>query len=121
MSDQKKVRILFAYNDRAVEILVKKWWLDEYEVDFAYHGLAAMNFIEQNQYHIIIVTYHLSVLSGLDIADYILGSQIPTPILMLDNVCDNNALNQIKDRNLPYLKVPFEPQNLKQKIKELLN
>lgn len=122
---EKKMKIIFLYNDENAEFLVKKSWFVGHDVDCIYSCQQAFKLLTMNnQYDLIVAAYSLyssNDCSGLLVADFIEKMNLEIPLLILDTECNNESIQNITKRNLPLLRVPFSKEEIKEKIKEIIH
>ena len=93
-----------------------------FETDTAEDGNEAMEFLQKNEYDLLVVDIHLPYHSGLELVKYVrseLGKD--TPVLILTAFSDPQMRNQAKELGIDgYVVKPFNPSDLIIQIKSIL-
>ncbi len=94
--------------------------IDGIECDHASNGVSGLNFIEKNQYDIVLLDLNLPRLDGISVCESVRKQGLDIPILML------TARDQLKDKVAgfdagtdDYLVKPFELEELVARVKAL--
>jgi DNA-binding response OmpR family regulator len=93
-----------------------------FETDTAEDGNEAMEFLQKNEYDLLVVDIHLPYHSGLELVKFVrseLGKD--TPVLILTAFSDPQMQNQAKELGIDgYIVKPFNPSDLIIQIKSIL-
>lgn len=118
-------KILLAEDEEVLRMLIVDTLEDEhYVVDEAADGSEALNYLQNNQYDLIILDYMMPVYTGLDVIEHmqILKINQQAKILMLSAKSQEYEKEQILDAGADYfMSKPFSPIKLLQIIGEILN
>ncbi|PRY53628.1 response regulator receiver domain-containing protein [Arcticibacter pallidicorallinus] len=96
-----------------------------FEVDLAEDGQIAVDKVATKQYDLILMDLHMPILDGLKateiIRSYNQGEFSELPIVALTCSISNRDLDQIGKAGLTdYIRKPFVPDHLKEKVRNLL-
>jgi DNA-binding response OmpR family regulator len=95
---------------------------DGFNLDLAKDGNVAFEFLQKNVYDLILVDIHLPFHSGLEIIKFIRSDlKQKTPVLVLSAFSDLQLQKQAGELEINgYFVKPFDPTELKQKIRSIL-
>ena len=129
MIDPNKKRILFADDDEAMHVFLKKFF-DQYgyECDEAYDGAEAVSLCEKNcrTYRFILLDLHMSGMNGADacvkIKEILKENKIDIPVLALSSDLSVERADEMKDVGFDeYLEKPIFPEEFKNMIDPFLS
>ncbi len=102
---------------KALKVMLEK---NKYTVDIVFDGLEALNYIQNNNYDVLVLDIMMPKMDGIELLKTIRNKNINTPILFL------SAKSQINDKVLglemgadDYLTKPFSSSELLARIKAL--
>lgn len=118
-------RILLAEDDEILRMLIiDTLEEEEYHVEEAEDGLAALKLLEESQYDLIIIDYMMPAYSGIEVIEKVRkgGINNAVPILML------SAKSQLSEQEKAigagancFIAKPFSPLELLDKVREILH
>lgn len=94
-----------------------------FETDTAEDGNEALEYLRKNDYDLLIVDIHLPYHSGLEVVKFVRSEQEKdTPALFLTAFSDPQMQRQAKELGIDgYIVKPFNPSDLVQRIRSILN
>jgi DNA-binding response OmpR family regulator len=94
-----------------------------FTADLAEDGNMAIEFLQNNDYDLLVVDIHLPYRSGLELIKYVRSEQRKdTPVLILTAFSDYQMQRQAGELGISgYIVKPFNPIELVDKIKSILN
>ncbi len=102
---------------KALKVMLEK---NKYTVDIVFDGLEALNYIQNNNYDVLVLDIMMPKMDGIELLKTIRNKNINTPVLFL------SAKSQINDKVLglemgadDYLTKPFSSSELLARIKAL--
>ncbi|RXJ01916.1 response regulator [Anaerobacillus alkaliphilus] len=118
-------RILLAEDEEVLRMLIVDTLEDDgYEIDEASDGLEALEFIEENDYDLVIVDYMMPGLTGLEVIEKVRTMPNKTELKMMMLT----AKSQQKDEEAAkraganyFLAKPFSPIKLAELVGEIVN
>lgn len=118
-------RILLAEDDEILRMLIiDTLEEEEYHVEEAEDGLAALKLLEKSQYDLMIIDYMMPAYSGIEVIEKVRkgGINNAVPILML------SAKSQLSEQEKAigagancFIAKPFSPLELLDKVREILH
>lgn len=118
-------RILLAEDDEILRMLIiDTLEEEEYHVEEAEDGLAALGFLEQSQYDLVIIDYMMPGYSGIEVIEKVRQGSMnkAVPILML------SAKSQLSEQEKAigagadyFIAKPFSPVELLDKVRDVLH
>lgn len=94
-----------------------------FNVDLAEDGNQAIDFLQNNDYDLMVVDIHLPYHSGLELVKFVRSDQgKDTPALILTAFSDSQMQRQAGELGISgYIIKPFNPIDLIDRIKSILN
>ena len=84
MSETRLTRVLYMEDDPGLSLILKKHLERRgYSVDLAADGEQGLKMVDAGQYDVLLVDYHMPVLSGIDVIRGLSSKGIPVPVIML--------------------------------------
>ncbi|MGC1454331.1 MAG: response regulator, partial [Nitrospirota bacterium] len=84
MSEARLTRVLYMEDDPGLSLILKKHLERRgYSVDLAADGEQGLKMVDAGQYDVLLVDYHMPVLSGIDVIRGLSSKGIPVPVIML--------------------------------------
>ena len=84
MSEARLTRVLYMEDDPGLSLILKKHLERRgYSVDLAADGEQGLKMVDAGQYDVILLDYHMPVLSGIDVIRGLSSKGIPVPVIML--------------------------------------
>lgn len=118
-------RILLAEDEEVLRMLIIDTLEDEeYEVDEAADGKEALDYLQSNEYDLVILDYMMPVFTGLEIIEKLRGGDqtFQGKIMMLSAKSQTYEQEKIIQAGADYFMAkPFSPLKLVEKIEEILN
>lgn len=118
-------RILLAEDEEVLRMLIMDTLEDEeYDVDEAADGKEALDYLENNDYDLVILDYMMPVFTGLEIIEKLRGGNetFQGKIMMLSAKSQTYEQEKIIQAGADYFMAkPFSPLKLVEKIEEILN
>lgn len=118
-------RILLAEDDEILRMLIiDTLEEEEYHVEEAEDGLAALKLLEESQYDLMIIDYMMPAYSGIEVIEKVRkgGINNAVPILML------SAKSQLSEQEKAigagancFIAKPFSPLELLDKVRDILH
>ncbi|MEK3797329.1 response regulator transcription factor [Peribacillus sp. FSL H8-0477] len=118
-------RILLAEDEEVLRMLIIDTLEDEeYDVDEAADGKEALDYLQSNEYDLVILDYMMPVFTGLEIIEKLRGGDqtFQGKIMMLSAKSQTYEQEKIIQAGADYFMAkPFSPLKLVEKIEEILN
>lgn len=118
-------RILLAEDEEVLRMLIIDTLEDEeYDVDEAADGKEALDYLQNNEYDLVILDYMMPVFTGLEIIEILRGGNqtFQGKIMMLSAKSQTYEQEKIIHAGADYFMAkPFSPLKLVEKIEEILN
>lgn len=94
-----------------------------YQTDTAADGNEAIEYLQKNDYDLLVVDIHLPYRSGLELVKFVRSEQEKdTPALILTAFSDPQMQRQAKELGIHgYIVKPFDPTDLVARIRSILN
>ena len=77
------LKALIIEDDKLLAATLKRDINSKFEADVCYDGLTGLEYIEKNEYDLIIADSILPKMGGIDILDYIRNNNLNTPVLIM--------------------------------------
>ncbi len=114
------IKILVVEDEKSISNLIKVNLIDAgYYCNVAYDGLTAADFIEQNQYDLILLDIMLPKLDGYELIEYIKTRNIPV-IFLTARTSINDKVKGLKIGAEDYITKPFDIEELLARIEVVL-
>lgn len=118
-------RILLAEDEDILRMLIVDTFEEkEYLVDEAEDGKEALQYIEKNEYDLIILDYMMPIVTGLDVIKQVrtMKHKKNTIILMLSAKSQQFEQEKVLEAGAEYFMAkPFSPYQLLEKVESILN
>ncbi|SDM69476.1 response regulator [Kriegella aquimaris] len=121
--DLKGKKVLLV-EDNQINVMVGKQILEKANlvVDVAYDGLVAVNKAQENNYHVILMDIQMPVMDGYMAAEKIRKFNTTVPILALSASVFQEVKDKMHESGMDgFIFKPFDPENLLNKIEEIVN
>ena len=93
-------------------------------IDEAVNGLEAVEFLRNNLFDLVVTDYNMPEMDGRELSAYIReqSTQQSIPIIMVTSEHNDNRLAAVQQAGVSAIcDKPFEPENVRQLIKQLIN
>ncbi len=117
-------RILVVDDEEDIRTVLKRILSDQgLETDVASTGQEALGMIAKNKYSLVLVDIRMPGMSGIELFSKLTERGLPAEKLLYitGDVLDANALEFLDSNNLPYLKKPFQTDELLKQIETVLS
>lgn len=126
-TDKARIRILIVEDNRINQIIARGF-LNRYGLtaDMAKNGREAIQKIEENDYHLVLMDVQMPEMDGLEATRFI-RTQLRSPkrdvkIMAMTASVMEKEINKCFDSGMNgYIAKPFDPENLYEKITAMLN
>jgi DNA-binding response OmpR family regulator len=120
---KNKMKILICEDNRlALKTLSVVLEREGFKTESAEDGIAAIDFMVNNEYDLILVDIHLPFHSGLELVKYLRAElKRTTPVIILSAFSDPQMQKQAGELGIDgYIVKPFNPDDLISKIRSVL-
>ncbi|WP_312475984.1 response regulator [Neobacillus sp.] len=118
-------KILLAEDEEILRMLIVDTFEEkDYLIDEAEDGQEALNYIEKNDYDLIILDYMMPIFTGLEVIQKVKCQEEKknTKILMLSAKSQQSEQEKVLKAGAGYfMSKPFSPIQLLEKVEEILN